>query len=179
MQINFNNILTTLIILAVVGLIGRYIYMLPRFSDGEKAPDFSAATLNGEQFQLSQLRGDYVLLDFWGSWCGPCLAENPRLVKLYQKYGNSKLDGSHNFQIVGIAIEQNANRWKRAVEQTQLNWPYQIMDQASSLRFFDSPIAKNYGVKQVPTKYLINPDGEIIAVNPSIEELDELLASML
>jgi len=179
MRISFNNILTALIILAVAGLIGKYIYMLPRFNDGEKAPEFSATTLKGEVFQLSQLRGDYVLLDFWGSWCGPCLAENPKLVQLYQKYGNSRLEGDHHFQIVGIAVEQNTNRWRRTIEKMQLNWPYQIMDEASSLRFFDSPIAKEYGVKQVPTKYLINPDGEIIAVNPTVEELDELLASML
>jgi thiol-disulfide isomerase/thioredoxin len=167
------------LVLALAGLIGRYLYMLPGFSDGEQAPEISATTLKGQAFQLSDLRGDYVLLDFWGSWCGPCLAENPRLVQLYSKYGMRAGNNNHRFHIVGIAVEQNPERWKRSIEKTQLNWPYQILDQASSLRFFDSPIAKEYGVKQVPTKYLIDPRGDIIAVNPTVEELDQLLEEKL
>ena len=175
MKITFNTILNILLVGMIALFIGRYFYQQPRFVNGESTPDFTATTITGEQLELSSLRGNYVLLDFWGSWCGPCRQENPRLVQLYDKYQNTSFQQAESFVVVSIGIEENESRWRRAIERDGLHWPHHILDKASSLRFFDSELAQQFGVKQVPTKYLLNEKGLIIAVNPSAEELDRLL----
>ena len=175
MKITFNTILNILLVGMIALFIGRYFYQQPRFVNGESTPDFTATTITGEQLELSSLRGNYVLLDFWGSWCGPCRQENPRLVQLYDKYQNTSFQQAESFVVISIGIEENENRWRRAIERDGLHWPHHILDKASSLRFFDSELAQQFGVKQVPTKYLLNEKGLIIAVNPSAEELDRLL----
>jgi thiol-disulfide isomerase/thioredoxin len=179
MKIKFSNFSTIALIALAAFFIGKYIYMLPKYSDGQLAPDFSATTSNGLPFQLSAHKGEYVLLDFWGSWCGPCLAENPGISALHKKYkGQAFRDGSQ-FTVVGIAIERDPHRWKRAMQNGKLTWDYHIMDATESFRFFNSPIAQKYGIKQVPSKYLVNPEGYIELVNPSLEALDQFLASKL
>ena len=175
MKITFNTLLNILLAGMIALFIGRYFYQQPRFVNGESTPDFTATTITGEQLELSSLRGNYVLLDFWGSWCGPCRQENPRLVQLYDKYQNTSFQQAESFVVISIGIEENENRWRRAIERDGLHWPHHILDKASSLRFFDSELAQQFGVKQVPTKYLLNEKGLIIAVNPSAEELDRLL----
>jgi thiol-disulfide isomerase/thioredoxin len=176
-KFNFNTLLNILLVLVLALFVGRYFYFKPRLIQGEAAPDFSAQTLNGETLRLSDWRGHYVLLDFWGSWCGPCRAENPGLVQLHQKYGAAAFQDAAGFRILSIGVEDNEARWRRAIAQDGLDWPGHIFDQATSLRFFDSEIAALFGVKQVPAKFLLNPKGAIIAVNPSIKELDKLLGS--
>ena len=175
MKITFNTLLNILLVGMIALFIGRYFYKQPSFVNGESTPDFTAMTINGEQLQLSGLRGNYVLLDFWGSWCGPCRQENPGLVQLYDKYQNTSFQQAESFVVVSIGIEENESRWRRAIERDGLHWPHHILDKATSLRFFDSELAQQFGVKQVPTKYLLNEKGLIIAVNPSVKELDRLL----
>lgn len=158
--------------------LGKHFYFQPKVNDGEAAPDFAATLLNGESFKLSDLRGQYVLLDFWGSWCGPCRAENPGLVALQQKYTGSQFRTARAFQIVSVAVEKSgqAERWKRAINRDGLFWPYQILDESTSLRFFNAPIANQFGVKELPSKFLLGPDGNILLVNPSLEALDHYLS---
>ncbi len=175
MKITFNAILNVLLVAMIALFIGRYFYKQARFVNGETTPDFTAATISGEQLRLSGLRGHYVLISFWGSWCGPCRKENPGLVQLYNKYKDANFQQAEGFEVVGIGIEENEARWRRAIESDGLDWPYHILDKASSLRFFDSELAQKFGVKQVPTKYLLDEKGRIIAVNPSVEEMDKLL----
>jgi len=158
-----------LIILLFGVFISRYFYFLPRYNGGEPAPEFKAVMPNGQLFQLSELRGKYVLLHFWGSWCGPCRRENPALVELYQRFGGEK------FAIVSIAIERDGSRWAPARLQDGLNWPWQFMEITPSLRFFDAPIANLFGVKKLPTCFLLSPAGEITASDPSIADLEALL----
>ncbi|MCB9348661.1 MAG: TlpA family protein disulfide reductase [Lewinellaceae bacterium] len=179
MKITFNTLLNILLAGMIALFIGRYFYKQPRFVNGETTPDFTASTLSGEQLQLSSLRGQYVLLDFWGSWCGPCRQENPGLVQLYDKYQNARFQQAERFVVISIGIEENEERWRRAIERDGLHWPYHILDKATSLRFFDSELAQQFGVKQVPTKYLLNEKGLIIAVNPTVEKLDELLGEKM
>ncbi len=176
-KITFGKVLNIIIIGVVLLIIGRYFYMKPRFINGEQVPVIQAQLKNGQAFDLSDLRGQYVLLDFWGSWCAPCRKENPELVELNKAFGAKAFTNAKGFSIVSIGVEENAARWERAIEQDGLDWPYHIMDTATSLRFFDGRIANDFGVKQVPTKYLLNPQGQIIAVNPSVSEVRERLSA--
>lgn len=162
-----------LVALLVAVILGRYLYMQPKFINGEKAQEIEASLISGDAFKLSEQKGKYILIDFWGSWCGPCIAEFPALKALNAKYTGA------NFEILSIAVEQDEQRWRKAIERFALNWDLHVLDLATSLRFFDSKIAADYGIKEVPTKYLLNPDGQIIGVNLSFEEMDKILSERL
>lgn len=172
---NFITFLIGFVVVVGVFSVIKFFYMQPSYKDGEKAPDFIGMLPDGEAFKLSQLQGKYVLLDFWGSWCGPCIRESPALVALYNKYGDKSFKDAEGFTIVSVAIDKKKTRWAKTVERLGLNWPYQLMDPVSNFKFFDSPIANEYGVKQVPTKFLIDEKGQIVSVDPTVEEIDRFL----
>ena len=151
--------------------------MKPNYDDGQAAPNFSGKNIQGMEFQLSDLQGNYVLVDFWGSWCGPCIGQIPELKNLYADFHGQSFKNANNFEIVSIAVEQNERRWPKAVKGYGLEWTYHTLDLATSLRFFDSPIAKNYGVKEVPTTFLLNEKGQIVGVNWSGEQIADYLKS--
>lgn len=169
--------IATLIPLLAVGLYlgGRYLYFKPKMVHGETAPAITATLKNGSSFSLEDLRGHYVLLDFWGSWCGPCRAESPQLRALYAAFSKATFSKAEGFEIVSVGIEKSQASWEAAIQKDQLDWPYHILDQGTSLRFFDSPIASIYQIREVPTKFLLDPQGRIIGVNPSFTELENLL----
>lgn len=145
-------------------------YMQPNFSGGDKAANFTASSLNGETFQLADFEGRFVLLHFWGSWCGPCRQQNPALVRCIQQIGLKKI------RPISIAIEKDSSRWQKAIQQDGLFWPHQVMDASSSLKFLNGPISDLYGVNQVPTDFLINPKGQIIAINPSFQQIQQIIS---
>lgn len=178
-QINTVNLLIILVVAAGLFAVGKHFYMKPGINDGEKAPDFVAVSHENLGFKLSDLKGKYILLDFWGSWCGPCIAESPALIALHEKYGAARFKEAEGFAIVSVAIEKDRQRWAAAIERLGHTWPYQAIDPVSNLRFFDSPIANDYGVKQLPTKFLLDENRKIIAVNMPLEEVDSFLAERL
>jgi thiol-disulfide isomerase/thioredoxin len=168
-----NNIFLVLLFTLAAYAIGRYFYKKPDVVNGEVSPNIVSIQHNGATFDLSTLKGHYVLLDFWGSWCGPCLEEMPQLKALNTKYLGKKFDGAMGFDIVSVGIEKDKERWLSAIEQSGIGGWRHVCD----FQYLDSPIAKAYGVRVIPTKFLLNTEGVIIAVNPSIEDIEKVLDS--
>jgi thiol-disulfide isomerase/thioredoxin len=145
-----------------------YRYRQPRFVAGEAVPDIQFALPDGSSARLHELRGRPVLLQFWGSWCGPCRAENPHLVELYERH-----HASQGFEIFSVAIEQNPRSWQRAIEQDGMRWRYHTMEAGD----FSGPLARQFNIHSIPSTFLLNKDGVITAVNPSPERIAKLLAA--
>jgi thiol-disulfide isomerase/thioredoxin len=145
--------------------------MKPKYESGNTPTEIQSTLLSGDQFKLSDLKGRYVLLDFWGSWCGPCRAESPLLVKLNADFGNRKFKDASGFDIVSVGIEKSEAAWKAAIDADQLTWKYHILQPD----LFSSPIPKAYRVREIPTKYLLDPDGKVLFTNPKAEDLIQFL----
>lgn len=166
-------------VLTVFCLLGLAFYFIssPSNKEGKKATDFETTLIDGEAFSLKDLRGSYVLLDFWGSWCGPCRREMPELVSLQQKYNGKKFQDADNFHVVSIALEKNDRHWKKAATQMGISWKHQIVRKAKLV--LTDALALKYQVKDLPSKFLIDPTGEIITANKRVAEIDAFLASKM
>ncbi|MFZ4545711.1 MAG: peroxiredoxin family protein [Saprospiraceae bacterium] len=162
-------------LLISIGLIAKYIYQSPKYIAGDIANEFSTKLIDGSDFKLSDLKGKYVILDFWGSWCGPCRSSNEDLVRIYKKFKNAKFREADGLEIVSVGIEKDRKSWENAIAQDQLSWKYHT----STVENFDSPIAKQYGVHEIPTSYLLNQDGIIMGVNYDYENLNRILSARL
>ncbi|MDN3548838.1 TlpA disulfide reductase family protein [Mucilaginibacter aquaedulcis] len=137
---------------------------------GAQAPAFTLNDVNDKPVSLSAFKGKYVLLDFWASWCVPCRNENPNVVKVYKQYKEK------NFTVLGVSLDRpgKKNDWLAAIKADGLEWT-----QVSDLKFWNSEVAKLYGVTAIPQNYLIDPNGKIIGKNLRGEELNQKLAELL
>ena len=134
---------------------------------GGQAPDIALTSPDGQVVKLSSLRGKYVLIDFWASWCRPCRAENPNVVRMYQKYHDK------GFEIYSVSLDNNAANWKGAIEKDGLTWTH-----VSDLRGWQSSAAALYKVSSIPQTFLLDQKGRIMAKNLRGNQLEAKLAEI-
>jgi peroxiredoxin len=131
---------------------------------GALAPDFTLPDPQSKAITLSSFRGKYVLLDFWASWCGPCRQENRHTIQVYKKYKDK------GFEILSVSLDKNAQTWQEAIQRDGLTWP-----QVSDLKEWNSEPGIKYDIQQLPTTFLLDKKGVIIAVDLRGNDLDKEL----
>jgi len=147
----------------------KYLDVLKSVMVGKMAPDFAQADTSGKMVSLSSFKGKYVLLDFWASWCGPCRAENPNVVKAFNNYKGK------NFTILSVSLDRPGKRdaWVKAIKTDGLAWNH-----VSDLKFWDNDAAKLYGIQAIPQNLLLDPNGKIIAKDLFGDDLEKKLAEL-
>lgn len=150
--------------------IAERIAVAKKITIGAMAPLFEQEDTSGHLLKLADFRGKYVLLDFWASWCGPCRAENPNYVKVYNEYKDK------NFTMLGVSLDRAGMKkaWLDAIKKDGLTWP-----QVSDLNYWNNKVARMYDVRAVPSNFLIDPTGKIIANNLQGEALRKKLEELL
>ncbi|WP_158559168.1 TlpA family protein disulfide reductase [Deminuibacter soli] len=131
----------------------------------KQMPEIQLPDANGNTVKLSSLKGKVVLVDFWASWCGPCRQSMPHLKKLYSEYK------SKGFEIYGISLDESAAPWKRAVKEDGTSWIHVLDTQGRT--------AQQFNVQYIPTSYLIDKEGKVVAVNADKDQLEKLVKQLL
>lgn len=135
---------------------------------GQVAPDFTQNDPDGKPVKLSDFKGQYLLVDFWASWCGPCRAENPNVVAAYNKYKGKK------FTILGVSLDRDKAAWLKGIQDDKLTWT-----QVSDVKYWDNEVAKLYGVRSIPANFLLDKNGRIVGRNLRGDKLEEALAKLV
>jgi peroxiredoxin len=147
---------------------GEMISSMSKISIGAAAPDFTQNDPDGKPVSLSSLRGQYVLVDFWASWCQPCRQENPNIVNAYNAYKDK------GFTIIGVSLDQDSAAWKKAIVADKLTWTH-----VSDLKYWENAVAQTYGIRSIPASFLLDKEGKIIAKDLRGEALAAKLAELM
>lgn len=145
----------------------RYTEMSDVPEVGEPYADFNLPDVKGTKVKLSDIKGKYIFVDFWASWCSPCRYQNPKLKSLYETYK------SNNFEIVGVSIDSEKEPWIKAVEKDKLTWINVLSEGGRT-----SEVSQLYGINGLPDNILINPDGIIVKRNIKADELEKVLGEL-
>lgn len=160
---NYSKLVQIFIIIAFIGGLGFYVNIKRRASTGDNSPNFKTTLINGEPFELDKLKGGFIVLDFWATWCAPCRKEIPQLKEFHAKYEN-------DLTIVSIALEKDRTALMNNLDVFDLPWKHQVVEENSLVILSD--IAQLYGVSEIPTMILIAPDGEIL-IKGSLTEIND------
>jgi peroxiredoxin len=159
---------TTLTNSLYTGFMLNYLETMKRTAVGQMYLSFFLPDTSGNNvFLLNMIGENYLLLDFWASWCAPCREENPNLVEMYNKYN------AEGFEILGVSLDRRRDRWTRAIRNDNLTWTH-----VSDLKGWESAVGKLYGIRSIPSNLLIDPEGRIIAKNLRGRELRDKLAEI-
>ena len=137
---------------------------------GDKAPDFSIADVNGDTLTLSDFKGNYILLDFWASWCVPCRKENPNVLAAYNEFSEK------GFKVVGVSLDKSDRKWKNAIEADGLD---DFVHLSELVSWSKCKVSADYNVQYIPYNFLIDPKGKIIGKNLKGRELKIYLGKYL
>jgi peroxiredoxin len=148
-------------------VIKNYIEKSKKFEIGDKAEDFRLENLKGEKVSLGNFKGKYVLIEFWGSGCGPCRTENPNLLRNYKTYKDK------GFEIVSISLDKNRKEMERAILKDSMIWTT-----VSDLQGIEGLVPTIYNVTYIPKNYLINPEGVIVAMDLRGRKLEDKLKEL-
>lgn len=141
---------------------------------GDMAPDISLPNLSGDTITLSSMKDKIVLIDFWASWCAPCVSEQSKLAELYKKFKHSEFTGGNGFEIYGVSLDNKRKQWQNVIKKYNIEWT-----QVSDLKFWTSAVAKLYNIQDLPFNLLINGKGIIIAKNLHGAELEQAINKLI
>lgn len=152
-------------VLTLLVAVGMYASVLAQPAVGSKAPEIALPGSAGETVKLSSLKGKVVLIDFWASWCGPCRRSMPALKEVYKKYKDKGLE------IYGISLDDNKPAWDKALKEDRTPWLHVIDREGGT--------ARQWGIQYIPTSFLLDKEGKLIAVNAEKDALEKLLKQLL
>lgn len=142
--------------------------MSNKIKEGTEAPDFEVPSTNGTPIKLSSFRGNYVLLDFWASWCSPCRQENPNVLLAFNKFQKK------GFRVFQVSLDKDKDEWLKAINKDGLGQ----LKHGSDLQYWNCAPAKLYAVQSIPSNFLIDPKGKIVAKNLRGQQLIDVLSNI-